>query len=242
MTAPVARRTALLVLPFYPKSRHGSLGKHVLTPALTLSALAGATPAGWQVRIWDENLMQGPPPQEPMPEVVGITVHLTFSQRAYELAAWYRARGARVVLGGLHVQSCPEEAAPHADALSLGNGVDSWPRILRDAEARCVGPIYDGSYETPFGSEPLPRRDLVDRASYLTLASLIATRGCANRCGFCTCPPRRRSRYEAESGGVAGELAASTNHTVFVDNNPVRPRISSIPLPGLPAARSGAPR
>ena len=28
----VARKSALLVMPFYPKSRHGSLGKHVLTP------------------------------------------------------------------------------------------------------------------------------------------------------------------------------------------------------------------
>ena len=222
MKAPVARRTALLILPFYPKSRHGSLGKHVLTPALTLSALAGATPAGWQVRIWDENLMQGPPPHEPTPEVVGITVHLTFSQRAYELAAWYRARGARVVLGGLHVQSCPEEAAPHADAISLGNGVESWPRILRDVEAGCVAPIYDGSYETPFGSEPLPRRDLVDRASYLTLASLIATRGCANRCGFCYVSTSSvRSRYEARNpADVAGELAALDEpYGVFVDNN-----------------------
>ena len=57
----VARKTALLVMPFYAKSRHGSLGKHVLTPALTLSSLAAATPPNWRVSIWDENLLQGPP-------------------------------------------------------------------------------------------------------------------------------------------------------------------------------------
>ena len=56
---------------------------------------------------WDENLLQGPPPWEPFPQVVGITVHLTFAARAYELARWYRSRGAMVVLGGLHVLSCP---------------------------------------------------------------------------------------------------------------------------------------
>ena len=93
--------------------------------------------------------------------------------------------GARVILGGLHVQSCPEEAARHADAISLGNGVETWPRILRDAETGCLAPVYQGSYDTPFGREPRPRRELVDRASFLTMASLIATRGCANRCGFC---------------------------------------------------------
>src|SRR5512146_110298 len=100
----ITPRYALLLNPFYPKSPHGSFGKHVLTPTLALTSIAGATPAHWRVRYWDENLLQGPPPLSPLPEVVGITVHLTFAKRAYELAAWYRARGCKVVLGGLHMQ------------------------------------------------------------------------------------------------------------------------------------------
>src|SRR5918999_1188254 len=75
-----------------------------------------------------------PPPWEPFPQVVGITVHLTFARRAYALAAWYRARGARVVLGGLHVLSCPDECAPHAHALAIGEGVQIWPQVLADIE------------------------------------------------------------------------------------------------------------
>src|SRR5690348_17309712 len=88
---------ALLVNPFYPKDPHASFGKHVLTPTLGLTSIAGATPANWDVRYWDENLLKGHPPFEPMPQVVGISVHLTFAKRAFELAAWYRARGAIVV-------------------------------------------------------------------------------------------------------------------------------------------------
>jgi radical SAM superfamily enzyme YgiQ (UPF0313 family) len=218
----IAKKSALLVLPFYAKSRYGSLGKHVLTPALTLSAVAAATPADWRIRIWDENLLQGPPLHDPMPEVVGMTVHLTFAQRAYELAAWYRARGASVILGGLHVQSCPEEAAAHADAISLGNGVETWPRILRDVQSGYLAPVYSGGYEIPFSEEPLPRRDLVDRAGYLTVASMIATRGCANRCGFCYLSTSSvPSRYETrDPGKVARELAALDEpYGVFIDNN-----------------------
>jgi len=218
----IARKSAFLLMPFYPKSRHGSLGKHVLTPALTLSAVAASTPADWHVRVWDENLCQGAPPHEPVPEIVGITVHLTFAERAYELAAYYRARGARVVLGGLHVQSCPDEAASHADAISLGNGVEAWPHILRDAESGCLAPVYEGNYETPFSLEPRPRRELVDRASFLTTASLIATRGCANRCRFCYLSTSSvRMRYEARNpGDVARDLAAIDEpYAVFIDNN-----------------------
>src|SRR3984957_16162476 len=105
-------RHALLINPFYPKDPHASFGKHVLTPSLALTSIAGATPPDWEVSYWDENLLQGPPPWDPFPAVVGITVHLTFAERAYELARWYRTRGAKVVMGGLHVLSCPEEAAP----------------------------------------------------------------------------------------------------------------------------------
>ena len=101
----IVRRHALLLNPFYPKDPVASFGKHVLTPSLALTSIAAATPGEWSVAYWDENLLQGPPPWRPFPEVVGITVHLTFAKRAYELARWYRERGARVVLGGLHVLS-----------------------------------------------------------------------------------------------------------------------------------------
>src|SRR5262245_61881621 len=99
-TGPPVPGEILLINPFYAKDAHASFWKHVRTPTLALTSLAGATPAGWNVRYWDENLLQGPPPYRPFPEVVGITVHLTFARRAYELADWYRGRGARVVLGG----------------------------------------------------------------------------------------------------------------------------------------------
>ena len=99
-TGPVTPRLALLLNPFYPKDPHASFGKHVLTPTLALTSIAASTPPEWEVRYWDENLLQGPPPHAPFPEVVGITVHLTFARRAYELAEWYRRRGAKVVLGG----------------------------------------------------------------------------------------------------------------------------------------------
>src|SRR2546428_3084869 len=90
---PVRPRYALLVNPFYPKDPHASFGKHVLTPSLALTSIAAATPADWTVRYWDENLLQGPPPVDTVPQVVGITVHLTFAARAFELARFYRERG-----------------------------------------------------------------------------------------------------------------------------------------------------
>jgi radical SAM superfamily enzyme YgiQ (UPF0313 family) len=221
-TGPPRPRYALLINPFYPKDPHASFGKHVLTPSLALTSIAAATPSHWEVKYWDENLLQGPPPREPFPQLVGITVHLTFAERAYELADWYRRRGARVVLGGLHVLSCPNEAASHADALAIGEGVGIWGEILRDVESGSLGAIYRGSFRRPYRDEPAPRRDLLPRRSFLTTTSLIATRGCHNRCGFC---------YLATDGlampyqvrdveQVVEEFRADEQpYAVFVDNN-----------------------
>ncbi len=47
----IDRRAALLLNPFYAKSPYGSFGKHVLTPSLSLTSIAGATPPGWRVRV-----------------------------------------------------------------------------------------------------------------------------------------------------------------------------------------------
>ena len=219
---PLRRRYALLINPFYRKDPHASFGKHVLTPTLALTATAAATPANWEVSYWDENLLQGPPPLEPFPEIVGITVHLTFAARAYDLARWYRQWGAKVVLGGMHVLTAPDEAATHADAIALGEGVQLWPQILADVEARRLQPVYRGDFRKPYRDDPPPRRDLLPRDSFLTTSSVIATRGCHNRCGFCYLstaglhmPYRLR-----DVGQVSSELAADGQpYAVFVDNN-----------------------
>src|SRR5215468_12615474 len=91
--AAVEPSYCLLLNPFYAKDGNASFGKHVLTPSLALTSFAATTPAAWRLEYWDENLLAGPPPCSPTPAVVAITLHLTFAQRAFELAQWYRARG-----------------------------------------------------------------------------------------------------------------------------------------------------
>ena len=219
---PIQRRHALLINPFYPKDPRASYGKHVLTPSLALTSIAGATPPDWNVRYWDENLLQGAPPGDPLPQVVGITVHLTFARRAYQLADWYRSQGSLVVLGGLHVLSCPDEALQYADAIAIGDGVQLWPQILADIERGELRPRYEADYSRPYALDPPPRRSILPRESFLTTSSVIATRGCHNRCGFCYLstdglhmPYRMRHVQQ-----VVDEIVADRQpYVVFVDNN-----------------------
>jgi len=219
---PLKPRYALLINPFYPKDPNASFGKHMLTPTLALTSFAATTPEDWDVRYWDENLLDGRPPFRPMPELVGITVHLTFARRAFELAHWYRSRGSKVILGGLHVLSCPEECAPHADALAVGDGVQLWPRILADVESCRLKSKYVATYENNYREDPAPRRSILPRQSFLTTTSLIATRGCHNRCGFCyLATDGLRMPYRMrDPSQIAEEFEADDQpYGVFIDNN-----------------------
>jgi len=219
---PITLRYALLIGPFYPKDPSGSFAKHVLTPSQSLTSVAAATPERWTVGFHDENLLQGPPPLDPFPEVVGITVHLTFANRAFELARWYRSRGAIVVMGGLHATACPDEVLPHCDAVAVGDGVALWPRILSDVERGTLEKRYSSDFLGPFDRDPAPKREIVPRDSFLTTASLIATRGCRNRCRFCHLSTRgARMPFQVRCpADVAAELEDTGEpFGVFVDNN-----------------------
>ena len=127
-----------------------------------------------------------------------------------------------MVLGGLHVLSCPNEAAPHADALAIGEGVQLWPRILQDVEADNLQKVYQATYHRPYREDPAPRRNLLPSKSFLTTASLIATRGCHNRCGFCyLATDGLKMPYQMRDvDQVVDEFQATGQpYGVFTDNN-----------------------
>ena len=148
-------RTVLLINPFYAKDPNASFGKHVLTPTLALTSIAGRDAGRVEGRATGtRTCCRARRRASRSRRWSGITVHLTFAARAYELAAWYRARGAKVVLGGLHALSCPDEvAAARRRASSSATGCPLWPHILARPRGRARSqPRYHGRLPT------LPRR------------------------------------------------------------------------------------
>src|SRR5689334_5869670 len=92
--------------------------KYSLFPPLGLATLAAYLDPADEVIIQDEHVEELD--LNDTPDLVVIQVYITSARRAYQLADTYRARGAHVALGGLHVTSLPEEAALHADTIFLG--------------------------------------------------------------------------------------------------------------------------
>ena len=122
-----------------------------------------------------------------LPEGLDLDAISSFSAQigeAYELADRYRARGVAVVLGGLHVTALPDEAARHADAVVVGEGEVSWPRVLDDAARGTLQPRYLPDREFDLSEAPMPAFGLLDVGRYNRL-TVQASRGCPVRCEFC---------------------------------------------------------
>ena len=156
--------------------------KYSLFPPLGLATLAGYLDPGDDVSIQDEHVERLDLDDEP--DLVVIQVYITSARRAYRLADHYRAKGAYVALGGLHVTSLPGEAAVHADSIFLGPGEDTWPRFLADFRRGEPRPVYRSRVRTLAGLPPI-RRDLVRRHLYLVPNSIVVSRGCPHTCDFC---------------------------------------------------------
>ncbi len=156
--------------------------KYSLFPPLGLATLAAYLAPGVEATLQDEHVE--PLDLDDRPDLVVIQVYITNAYRAYRIADHYRARGAYVVLGGLHVTSLPDEAAPHADTIVLGPGEDTFPQFLQDLAAGRPAPRYVSTIRTLEGIPPI-RRDLIQRHRYLVPNSIVVSRGCPHHCTFC---------------------------------------------------------
>jgi radical SAM superfamily enzyme YgiQ (UPF0313 family) len=127
-------------------------------------------------------------------DVFCISVMTSTAPRGYELADMIHEKSdARVIMGGMHVTTLPEEAAKHADQVITGEGEKV---ILDVVEGRRTERIVQGI--------PIENLDEVPWPDYSILktpceaANVISTRGCPFRCTFCTtsrmfAPYRQRS-------------------------------------------------
>lgn len=156
--------------------------KYSLFPPLGLATLAGYLDPGDEAEIVDQHVQTLD--LDDQPDIVAIQVYITNAYRAYEIADAYRAKGVLVLLGGLHVTSLPDEAAPHADVLFLGPGEESFPRFLAEYRQGHFAKRYVARKRTLDGIPPI-RRDLIDRRLYLVPNSIVVTRGCPHHCEFC---------------------------------------------------------
>ena len=141
-------------------------------PSLSLLTLAGMAPREMEIEYREyREFPAETPPECDLAVVTSFTAQI---EDAYRIADIYRARGTKVVMGGLHASKLPEESAMHADAVAIGEGEILWPRILADFRSLRLQSRYEQkpgeTYD--FSNSPLPRYDLLEPEHYIHISFL----------------------------------------------------------------------
>jgi radical SAM superfamily enzyme YgiQ (UPF0313 family) len=182
----VSRRCILikleLIVPAAQES--GRKRKKAVLPPLGLAMVAALTPPEVEVSITDENVTVIDFQKEI--DLVGITALTATAPRAYEIADNFRARGVKVILGGVHPSFLPEEASQHADAVVIGEAEGIWPSLINDFKAKKLQKVYRQRERPSLANLPTPRRDLFAEGAYILKQTISATRGCPYSCSFCS--------------------------------------------------------
>ncbi len=164
-------------------------------PSLGLLTLAGMTPREIEleyVEVEDIQTQDGVPGDF---DAVAISSFSAQIKEAYQLADRYRNRGTKVILGGLHVSACPQEALQHADCVVIGEGEPVWPQVMRDLRQGTLRSRYDARDNTfDLAQAPMPSFELLDPHRYNRITVQTA-RGCPFDCEFCAASIRLSPRY-----------------------------------------------
>lgn len=183
----------LLIMPDgkINKLKWGPLEISFREAPLTLTILAALVPEELKARITlvDESVGTKVPYDKDF-DLVGISVITGTSIRGYRIANRFRNRGIPVIIGGVHVQLCPEEARRHADTIVIGFAEETWPQLLKDHAAGRRRKEYSSECGTLSGM-PFPRRDLQKSLGYMVSNTVLVTRGCRGHCDFCSVPAAR---------------------------------------------------
>ncbi len=207
----------LLIHPQNYLQRHatGIYGRSLRYAPLTMPTLKALVPAEVQaeVRVVDEmveDLDFGIPA-----DLVGITAITGTACRAYEIADRFRAKGAKVVLGGVHPTLRTEESLLHADAVVRGYAERTWPRLVRDFAAGRLQRVYEDVETFDPSLIVAPDRSAIHRRDYIGWCTVEMSRGCSNKCDFCISHRFHPSYIRRPIGDVIAEIKALRGKVVF---------------------------
>ena len=195
------------------------IGQEFKLLPLNLAMLAALTPPEIEISLVDDFMEQINFDEQV--DLVGISSTTTVASRAYEIAAEYRKRGVKVVLGGTHPTLITHEAIKHADSVCIGEAEESWGEILADFKASKLKKIYRNNGYCSLEDLPIPRRDLFNAKHYLPIDGIQTSRGCPFACNFCavTVIFGRKYRFRPVEDIIAEVATLKHKYLFFYDDN-----------------------
>lgn len=140
----------LLISPSSEEFVNHSKAKKTICMALPL--LATYTPKNHEVIIADHNY--GDDVYLDNIDLVGISAMTSQAYSAYKIAKYYRDKGVKVVMGGIHASMLPNEALSHVDSVCIGEGDSLWSKIISDVEKNKLKKEYKANELFPMEKIP----------------------------------------------------------------------------------------
>ncbi|MDD2710039.1 MAG: radical SAM protein [Verrucomicrobiae bacterium] len=203
-------------------------------PPLSLAIFAALTPSCHEVVIVNDIVEEID--FDAHWDLVGITVMTIQAARAYQIADRFRAKGTKVIMGGMHPTAQPDESGKHADAVVIGEAEELWEGILADAGAGRLKPVYRAEKLPALEQAIVPAWDRMNLNIYarpwkhrMGIMPLFTTRGCPMGCRFCTVTQYFGKTYRSKTVEHVLEEVDKTGarEYFFVDDNIVcRPEYS----------------
>ncbi|MFW6139263.1 MAG: B12-binding domain-containing radical SAM protein [Spirochaetota bacterium] len=183
--------------------------KFLMIPQLALHLLASLTPAGYQVKIVEEEIEEIDFEQEA--DLVGISCMTANAPRAYWIAQKFKQRGRTVVMGGIHPTILPDEALSYADCVVVGEAEEVWEGLLEDFKNGRLRKKYH-KYCPSLKDYPQIQYRKETKKRLFNVIPVLTTRGCPYKCEFCSVhhiygprirhiPIERIVQYINDSGG-----------------------------------------
>ncbi len=155
---------------------------HSPAPPLSGALVAALTPPIVDVELLHE--MVRPINYETDADFIALSFMDFCAPHAYQVAERFHRKGKIIVAGGRFPTTFPQEAAPHFDAIVVGEAESVWPQVVEDMVNGNLKQVYEAQRGLPLENIPPPRYDLIE--SQFPIAVITeATRGCPYTCSFC---------------------------------------------------------
>ena len=206
-------------ITFLRPSMTGKQSSDALKP-LVFSILYGLTPDEVTTAFYDEC-------KEILPDTIDgdavvFSVETLAAKRTYALARQYKQANPllKVIMGGFHPTTVPDEAQLHADSIVIGDAEAVWGNLITDLQNDALKPVYASSNGL-MRSFWKPDHSIFDGKKYAKIGVVQWKRGCIHSCNFCSIQAFYKSCVaEREISDVINEISNLKEKVIFIaDDN-----------------------
>lgn len=192
--------------------------KHFRLEPTIFAKLKALTPNDIVCKLYDERLEDID--YDASTDLVAITTTTFSAKRAYAIADKFLAKGIKVVIGGIHVDLCEDDAVPHATSIMVGEAEVTWPKLIEDLRKGDLQPKYKAQYHYDMKDYTIDY-SIFEGKKYLQMHMIETTRGCKFNCSFCSLAPvyKQQITYRDKDNLMNQIKSLKDKYLFFIDDN-----------------------